>query len=109
MRLQEFNDGLHEFVVVVRVEYAHGSTVVKTKIEAESVTHARVLLSRLYGSGNVLSFTERMDEEGTKVLSPEALRVKSMTDQAKRLQQQAKQMKAQNALKKAQKKLAASR
>jgi len=76
--------------------------VVKTSLEAESQMHAMVMLCHLYGTGNVLSVTQRINEEGVGVLSPDMQRVKAMRDQAKHLQQQAKQIKAQNAVKKAQ-------
>ena len=75
---------------------------VKTTVDAASQTQARALLCHLYGASNVISVTETLEEQGPKVLSADELRVKAMSDQAKRLQQQAKQIKAQNAVKKAQ-------
>ena len=102
MRFNEFSNGLQNYTATVRVVGNHGSSVVKTAIDAESQQQARVLLVHLYGEGNVLNITHKMTEDGSKVLSPQEQQVKSMSDQAKRLQDQAKQMKARNKLHRAQ-------
>jgi hypothetical protein len=105
MRFNEFNDGLQHFTATVRVVSKTSSITARTALYAESPTHGRAMLERMYGVGNVLSISQAIAEQGTKVLSPDEQRVKAMSDQAKRLQQQAKQIKAQNALKKAQSEL----
>ena len=103
MRLHEISSDLHTFIATVRVVCGSTSLVVKTTVHAESQTHARMLLCHIYGASNVLSVVQQsVNEDGTKILSPQEQQVKSMSDQAKRLQQQAKQIKAQSAVKKAQ-------
>jgi len=70
-------------------------------------THARMILIRLFGEGSVLDVAQKISEqEKTRVLSSDELRVKSLADKAKRLKQQEKELKARNALTKAQKQLA---
>ena len=102
MRFNEISNDLRNYICIVRVMCGNGQTTVKTTIDAASQTQARALLCHLYGASNVISVTETLEEHGPKVLSADDLRVKAMSDQAKRLQQQAKQIKAQNAVKKAQ-------
>jgi hypothetical protein len=102
MRFNEFNDGLQRFTATVRVVGKTSSITARTAIYAESPTHGRAMLERMYGVGNVLSISQAIAEQGSKILSPDEQRVKAIADQAKRLNQQAKQMRAQNALKKAQ-------
>jgi hypothetical protein len=103
MRLHEISSDLHTFIATVRVICGSTSLVVKTAVDAESQTHARILLCHIYGAGNVLSVVQQsVNEDSVKILSPDEQRVKAMSDQAKRLQQQAKQIKAQSAVKKAQ-------
>jgi hypothetical protein len=103
MRLHEISSDLHTYIATVRVVCGSSSLVVKTAVDAESQTHARMLLCHIYGASNVLSVVQQsVNEDGTKILSPQEQQVKSMSDQAKRLQQQAKQIKAQSAVKKAQ-------
>lgn len=102
MRFNEFNDGLQRFTATVRVVSKTSSITAKTLIYAESGTHGRAMLEHMYGAGNVLSVTQAIHEEGTKVLSPDEQHVKAMSDQAKRLKHQAKEMKARQQLAKAQ-------
>ena len=102
MRFNEISNDLNTYIVTVRVMCGNSPLTVKTTIDAASQTQARALLCHLYGASNVISVTETLKEQGPKVLSADELRVKAMSDQAKRLQQQAKQIKAQNAVKKAQ-------
>ena len=103
MRFYEFKDGLQRFVAQIRVTNGSSTITARTAIEAESVTHARALLTRQYGPNSVVFVSQTIsEEEGAKVLSADEQRVKAMSDQAKRLALQAKQMKAQNAVKKAQ-------
>jgi hypothetical protein len=82
--------------------------LVKAGIEADSPSHARSILSQLFGIGNVISVTQRMAEETAKVPSPEEQRIKATTAQAKRLSLRAKQLQADNKLRKAQVKLSKS-
>jgi hypothetical protein len=103
MRFNEIRSALTTFNATLRLVCNSMPIIVKTTIDAESQSHARALLSHIYGAGNVLSVVQQsVNEDGTKILSPDEQRVKAMSDQAERLQQQAKQIKAQNAVKKAQ-------
>ena len=103
MRLHEISSDLDTFIATVRVVCGATSMMVKTAVDAESQTHARMLLCHIYGASNVLSVVQQsVNEDGVKIISPQEQQVKAMSDQAKRLQQQAKQIKAQSAVKKAQ-------
>jgi len=102
MRFNEISNDLNTYIITVRVMCGNSPMTVKTTVEAASQTQARALLCHLYGASNVISVTETLEEQGPKVLSADELRVKAMSDQAKRLQQQAKQIRAQNKLKNAQ-------
>lgn len=109
MRYNEFRNTLSTFIVTVRVVTKNSSLILRTTVDAETQTHARVILIRLFGEGNVLSVAQKISEQGkTKVLSSDELRVKSLADQAKRLKQQEKELKARNALTKAQQNMANS-
>ena len=79
----------------------------RTTITADTVQQARLMLTRMYGEGNVLNITQVMTEhedmtEGTKTLSPQELQVKSLADKAKQYKEQAKALKARQQIAKAQ-------
>ena len=104
MKISEVTNKLNTFIATVKVN----STFIKTSITAESSTHARLLLQRLYGTENVGSLTEsstEIDEDGSNVMNADALQVKALDDQAKRLSQQKKQLQARQAMAKAQEKM----
>jgi hypothetical protein len=54
MRLNEFSSSLNKYKATVKVD---GSSV-KTIIHAESQSHARMLLGKMFGKDNVQSITE---------------------------------------------------
>lgn len=106
MKINEITNSLKTFCATVKVN----GTSIKTSITAESSTHARLLLQRLYGSGNVSSLSESSSEleeagAGTKVMSAGELQVKSLADQEVKIKQQKKQLQARQALAKAQAKM----
>ncbi len=106
MKINEITNTLKTFVATVKVN----GTSIKTSITAESSTHARLLLQRLYGSGNVSSLSEsstELDEAGagTKVMDAGDLQVKALADKAKQITQQKKQLLARQGLAKAQAKM----
>lgn len=106
MKINEITSTLKTYVGTVKVN----GTSIKTSITAESSTHARMLLQRLYGTGNVSSLTEsltELEEHGaeTEVMDAGELQVKSLADKAKQITQQKKQLQASQALAKAQKKM----
>ena len=89
MKINEITNSLKTFVATVRVNGAS----IKTAITAENTAHARVLLQKLYGNGNISSLGEEskgLEEagEGTKVLSSAELQVKSLSDQETKFKQQ---------------------
>lgn len=55
MRIVEVTNQLHTYMATVRVHVAGRSLVVRTQVQADGVTQARVLLLHVYGVGNVLS------------------------------------------------------
>lgn len=106
MKINEITNTLKTFVATVKVN----GTSIKTSVTAESATHARLLLQRLYGAGNVSSLSESSAEleeagAGTKVMDAGDLQVKSLADKAKQITQQKKQLQARQSLSKAQEKM----
>lgn len=106
MKINEITNTLKTFVATVKVN----GTSLKTSITAESSTHARLLLQRLYGSGNVSSLCESSSEleeagAGTKVMDAGNLQVKALADKAKQFTQKKKQLQARQSLAKAQAKM----
>ena len=104
MKISEVTKKLNTYIATVNVN----GTFINTSITAESSTHARLLLQRLYGTGNVGSLTEsstELDEDGSNVMNADALQVKALADQAKRIAQQKKQLQARQAMNKAQAKM----
>ncbi len=105
MKINEITTNLTTYIATVRVVLRSGTTMAKTHVIADGITQARMMLTHLYGEGNVFSVQAVMDEgvtEGTKTLTASELQVKSMTDRAKQLNQQAKQTKARQQIAKAQ-------
>ena len=103
MKINEFTTPLKTYIATVRIQ---GITI-RTSVSADNVSHATLLLVKLYGAGNVLHLSESMtsiDETATpaKVLSPSELQVKSLADQEARIKKQKKQLQARQALAKAQ-------
>ena len=106
MKINEITNTLKTFVATVKVN----GTLIKTLINAESSTHARLLLQRLYGSGNVTSLSESSSDleeagAGTEVMDAGNLQVKALADKSKQLTQQKKQLQARQSLAKAQEKM----
>jgi len=106
MKINEITNTLKTFIATVKVN----GTSIKTSISAESSTHARLLLQRLYGSGNVSNLSEsstELDEAGagTEVMDAGNLQVKALADKAKQFTQQKKQLQARQSLAKAQTKM----
>ncbi len=109
MLINEVISGLKTFIATVRVKNGASVTTVKTAVHAEGQMQARAILVRVFGESNVFAVLESQQmtetEGGTKTLSASELRVKSLADQAKKLQQQAKQERASQSLDKAQKRM----
>ena len=106
MKINEITNTLKTFFATIKVN----GTSIKTSISAENSSHARLLLQRLYGSGNLFSLSESSSEleeagAGTKVMDAGNLQVKALADKAKQLTQQKKQLQAKQALSKAQEKM----
>ena len=62
MKIDEFMDPLKTYIVTVRVVLRSATSTVRTSIKAEGPSQAFILLSRLYGMGNVVSITEIVNE-----------------------------------------------
>ena len=106
MKINEITNTLKTFVATVKV---NGSSI-KTSINAESSSHARLLLQCLYGSGNISSLSESSSEleeagAGTEVMDAGNLQVKALADKQKQITQQKKQLQARQSMAKAQEKL----
>lgn len=144
MKINEVTNIPQTYLASVRVVLRDGSTTARTTVTADTFAQAKVILTRIYGDGNVLSINQLIEESSrtsqiqaqatnwtsrarriapdpkidsvqassvleagakTRVLSPQELQVKSLSDRAKQLNQQAKQLKARQAVEKAQENL----
>jgi hypothetical protein len=144
MKINEVSNIPQTYVATVRVLLRDGSTTARTTVAADTFQQARLILTRIYGEGNVLSMNQSMQESprtsqiqvqaingvgavrrepatqendsvqpstvaemgaNTRVLSPQELQVKSLSDKASQYKQQAKQLKARQAVQKAQQNL----
>lgn len=65
MRLNEFSSPLNKYSVTVKV---HGTTV-KTLIHAESQSHARLMLGKMFGKDNVQSINSISTNESQTTIS----------------------------------------
>lgn len=107
MKINEVTSPLKHYLAIVRVVINGTRNTARTTITADTFQHAKALLTRTYGVGNVLSINQVMSEdeevtEGTKTLSLQQLQVKALADKAQQYKEQAKAMKARQQLAKAQ-------
>ena len=110
MKINEITNPLKYYLATVRIVLRDSNTTARTTITADTVMQAKLMLTRTYGEGNVLSINQVMNEdeevtEGTKTLSPQELQVKALADKAKDYQQQEKALKARQQMAKAQQNL----
>ena len=110
MRIHEFSDPFKTYLATVRVVLRDGSTTARTTVTADTYQQARMMLTRIYGDGNVLNINQVMAEneevtESTKTLSPPELQVKALADKAEDYKQQEKALKARQQMAKAQQNL----
>jgi len=104
--INEIKKTLKMFVATVKVN----GTSIKPSTNAENSTHARLLLQRLYGSGDVSSLSEsssELEEAGarTKVIDAGNLQLTASADIAKKITKQKKQLQARQSFAKAQEKM----
>lgn len=62
MKINEVCSPLKTFLVTVRVALKSSTATSRTTINADSSSHAYLMLSRLYGVGNVISLSEVVNE-----------------------------------------------
>lgn len=110
MKINELSNIPLTFLATIRVVLRDGSTTARTTVTADTYQHARMMLTRMYGDGNVLSINQVMAEdeevtEATKTLSPQELQVKALADKAEDYKQQEKALKARQQMAKAQQNL----
>ena len=110
MRINNIFRGPLEYLAVVRIVLRDSSMTARTVVTADTLPHAKALLTRIYGEGNVLNINQVMAEdeevtEGTKTLSPQELQVKALADKAEDYKQQEKALKARQQMAKAQQNL----
>jgi hypothetical protein len=110
MKINEFTSKLNTFIATVRVVLRYGSTTARTTVTADTLQQAKLILTRIYGDGNVSIITQMMAEdeevtEGTKTLSPQELQVQSLAKKAEDYKQQERALKARQQMAKAQRNL----
>lgn len=110
MKINEVTNIPQTYVATVRVVLRDSNVTARTTIRADTVQQAKLLLTRMYGDGNVLNINQVMAEdeevtEGTKTLSPQELQVKALADKAEDYKQQEKALKARQQMAKAQQNL----
>lgn len=109
MRVDEVFSQMPAFVAAVRVVAAGLSLTARTAITAETAHQARAMLTRIYGSGNVLWIQRAHDQlvqETDQPSSPGDQQIRATQQRAKQVSQQARQLSAQRSLQRAQQKLA---
>jgi len=102
MKINEFTNPLPLFHATVRAKTSSATMMLKTAIYAEGDAQARQLLTAIYGEGSVLSLSLNEDG-GTKTLTTDQLKLKSMADQKALISQNEKKERARQKLAKAQK------
>jgi hypothetical protein len=101
MKINEITNPLKLFVAVVQLHIGNTTTTVKTSVNAEGPTQAKQLLQANFGIDKVLSLT--MNEAfGTKTLTTDQLRLKSLADQKAQIGQNEKRERARQKMVKAQ-------
>ena len=110
MKINEVTNIPQTYLATVRVVLRDSSMTARTTITADSLQQARMMLTRIFGDGNVLNINQVMSEdedvtEGTKTLSPQELQVKALADKAEDYKQQEKALKARQQMAKAQQNL----
>ncbi len=110
MKINEFTSKLNTYIATVRVVLRGEVTTARTTVMAETLQQAKLMLTRIYGYGNVLHINQMMAEdeevtEATKTLSPEELQIKSLRDKAQQYKDQADGVKARYSLTKAKERL----
>ena len=110
MRINEDTSPLNNYLATVRVVLRHSNMTARTAITADTLQQAKLMLTRIYGDGNVSNITQMMAEdeevtEGTKTLSPQELQVQSLAKKAEDYKQQEKALKARQQMAKAQQNL----
>jgi hypothetical protein len=110
MKINEFTSKLNTYFATVRVVLRDSSMTARTTITADTVHQAKLMLTRIFGDGNVLNITQVMTEhedvdEATKTLSPQELQVQSLAKKAEDYKQQEKALKARQQMAKAQQNL----
>ena len=107
MKINEVTNIPHTYLATVRVVLRHSCMTSRTTITADTVQQAKLMLTRMYGDGNVLSINQVMAEdeevnETTKTLSSQELQVRALSDKAEDYKQQEKALKARQQMAKAQ-------
>ena len=101
MKITEITNSLPLFHAIVRAKTSVATLTLKTAIHAEGPTQARQLLMAIYGEDSVVSLTLNEDG-GTKTLTTDQLKLKSMADQKALISQNEKRERARQKLVKAQ-------
>jgi len=55
MKINEVCSPLKRFIATVRVVMKSGSATARTEIKSDSATNAMIMLTRIYGLGNVIN------------------------------------------------------
>lgn len=110
MHIKEIIFPLKTYLATVRVVLRNSNMTARTTINADTVQQAKLMLTLMYGDGNVLSMNQVMAEdkevsEATKTLSSQELQVQSLAKKADDYKQQEKALKARQQMAKAQQNL----
>ena len=102
MKINEVVTQLQLYTATVRAKIDDSVWTLKTGIYAEGMAQAKHLLTAIYGEDSVLSLSLNEDG-GTKTLTTDQLKLKSMADQKALIGQNEKRERARQKLAKAQK------
>lgn len=101
MKINEVVTQLQLYTATVRAKTDGSVWTLKTGIHAEGMAQAKHLLTAIYGADSVMSLTLNEDG-GTKTLTTDQLKLKSMSDQKALISKNEKRERARQKLVKAQ-------
>lgn len=114
MKIKEINKIPQTYLATVRVLLRDLSMTARTTVTADSLQQAKMMLTRIYGDGNVFNISQVIAEDGdvneaAKTLTSQELQVKSLADKAEDYKQQEQELKARQQIAKAQQNLMKAR
>jgi hypothetical protein len=85
MKINEVTSSLKTFIATVRVILQDNTTTATTSITAQTSSQAHMMLTRIYGRGNVLNVTQSVAEasETDQIIAPASFSHQHRTDSSR--------------------------